>query len=233
LNPTQVVTDDSPFDPAVTPPAKTNGRAHTAQPGAQQSANSAITGKKKGRRDRKAYSAAQAECNLQEGGAKQSSFPIRKPGSTNYFMVATDLESRMDQVFLLDGGMDGFFLINGDLVASNPIVRRAVKRYAMATCVNHQQRYFIWPVALGNPKTATSSFKAIAAAERRWVRLEWNSFAQGYDIEPVDSRLYPELANTIPVFSPSAPEIMDEAFNDNSIDEITDPRLTKLLQGLQ
>jgi hypothetical protein len=139
----------------------------------------------------------------------------------------------MDEVYVIDGGMDGFFLIHGKLVASNSEVRRRVKRVALYTCVNHAGKYFVWPVALGNPKSAVSSFKAIAVAEKKWLRLAWNAFAQAYDQQVADPELYPELVGKEPSWRPSGPDILDEAFNDNTIDEMHDPRLKKLLSGLQ
>jgi hypothetical protein len=211
-------------------PQQVNGRDTNPQPTAKSGAHQTT---KKGRKDRKAYSAAQAESTLRDDTEKQVTFPLRKPGSLNFFRVCLDPESRMDEVYVIDGGMDGFFLIHGELVTSNPEVRRRVKRVALYTCINHAGKYFVWPVALGNPKSAVSSFKAIALAEKKWLRLAWNAFAQAYDQQVADPELYPELVGKEPTWRPSGPEILDEAFNDNTIDEMHDPRLKKLLSGLQ
>src|SRR5579863_2042264 len=73
------------------------------------------TAKKKARKDRNAYSTIKAEATLQEN-EEQTTFPIKKPGGVNFFMV--DRESCMEQVYALDAGLEGFFIINNALVAS-------------------------------------------------------------------------------------------------------------------
>lgn len=210
-----------------------NGKAIDAQPKTPPSVSSEIIAKRtKQKKDRGAYSALQVEAKLQTECPKQMSYPVRKPGSVNFFRVCDQPDSELAQALVIDAGLDGFSFINGALL-DNPEVRRRVKSVSLFVCVNHAGQYFVWPVALGSPKTAVASMKVVNEAKKRWVRIQWNGFAQSYDMEPADPQLYPELVSKEPSWNPSGSEIMDEAFADNAIDEPNDPRLLKILKGLR
>jgi hypothetical protein len=147
-------------------------------------------------------------------------------------MVCSEPDACVNEAMTLDGGMDGIYLIHRDLL-NDPEVRRRTKKVALYVCQNHESKYFVWAIALGNIKTAAAAFKVVAEAQKRWVRVTWNAFAQAYDMEPVDPRKYPELASRKAHWEPEGAEILDSAFDDNSIDNINDPRLKKMLQGLR
>jgi len=186
---------------------------------------------KKGRKNRNAYSATKAEAKLQEA-QRQTTYPLKKPGRVNFFQVCADPDSRAENVYVIDAGMDGHFLVNAALL-SNPEVRLRVKRVSLYTCVNQAGKYFVWPVPLDAPKVALSCHKAIVTAEKKWLRLNWSAFENGYEQEVADPELYPELVGREPVWDPSGAEILDEAFADNSIDDLKDPRLLAILKGLK
>jgi len=206
------------------PPQKVNGKAKPEQPAAPAP-------KKKQRKNRGAYAASAGEAQLQEA-TKQATIPFRKPGRLNFFQACTEEGSRLREVYILDAGLDGFFLVNSDLVKQYPEVRRRVKRATLVTCVNHAGQYFVWPIFTDAIKSAVAALKAVAAAEGKWLRLTWNPFAQGYDHERPVPEEQPELVDKVPVFEPSGEDILDAAIEDAAIDDFSDPRLKQILRGL-
>ncbi len=150
----------------------------------------------------------------------------------NFFPVCPDPDSRIEGVFLLDGGFDGFFLVNVSLVNSRNEIRRRAKEATLLTCVNHNGKYFVWPIMLGSPKTATAAFKVVDIAQKSWVRITWDNLSQSYIPELPNPDDFPELAaNPDPVWDPSGSEILDEAFGDSSIDDLGSLTLKKVLKN--
>ena len=210
--------DDGPFQDE---PRPVNGHAVPAE---------AAPAPKRKRKDRKAYSTNQAKATLDEGKERQILFPIKKPGSTNFFRVCTEPDSRMAGVWILDGGMDGFYLVHPSVVNASKEVRRRAKEATLITCKNHNGKYFVWPILHGNPKTAAASFKVVREAEETWIRINWDNFSQSYNPELPDPDDFPELAlNPDPTWEPSGSEILDEAFADCSIDELGSLTLKKVM----
>lgn len=187
---------------------------------------------KRARKDRKAYMSTGAKAGLQESKEKQILFPIKKPGSNNFFRVCTDPDSRLTGVHIIDGGMEGFYLVNDSVVYGSLEVRRRVKEATLITCVNHNGKYFVWPILHGNPKTAAAAFKIVEMAETQWLRINWDNFSQSYNPELPSPDDFPELAeNPDPVWEPCGAEILDEAFADCSIDEVGSLTLKKVLKN--
>lgn len=186
---------------------------------------------KRGRKNRNAYVSTAAKAGVTESKEKQILFPVKKPGSINFFRVCTDLDSRLNNVFVIDGGMEGFSIVAASVVDISREVRKRVKEATLVTCVNHNGKYFVWPILLSNPKTANAAFKVVEMAESQWIRISWDNFSQSYSPELPNPEDFPELAaNPDPVWSPSGSEILDEAFGD-SIDDPGSLTLKKALKN--
>ena len=187
---------------------------------------------KKKKFDRKAFASGENHA-AEENNKKQTQFPLKKPGSKNFFRVCNDPDSRVYGVNVLEGTMGKLYVVSEDVVAESAEVAERVKSKNLFTCVNHNGDYFVWPIANDGGPWSQSALKAVHTAEKTWLRIHANGFAQGYDHEPVSSAKYPELAAKEPVWSPTGAEILDSAMDASAITDLNDAPLQELLKGLK
>jgi hypothetical protein len=183
--------------------------------------------------DRKAFASGENRASADENNRKQTQFPLKKPGSKNFFRVCTDPESRAYGVNVLEGTMGKLSVVTQDVVDQNAEVAARVKSRNLYTCVNHNGDYFVWPMGNDGGAWSQSALKAIQVAEKQWLRIHPNGFAQGYDHEVVLAAKYPVLAAQEPVWLPTGAEILDSAMEACAITDINDASLQELLKGLK
>ncbi|MGO9326022.1 MAG: hypothetical protein ACLP07_15815 [Terracidiphilus sp.] len=188
---------------------------------------------KKKKFDRKAFASGENRAGAEENNRKQTQFPLKKPGSKNFFRVCTDPESRAYGVNVLEGTMGKLSIVTQDIVDQNADVAARVKSRNLYVCINHNGDFFVWPVGNDGSLWSQSALKAIQVAEKQWLRIHPNGFAQGYDHEVVSAAKYPVLAAQEPAWLPAGSEILDGAMEACAITDINDASLQELLKGLK
>lgn len=183
--------------------------------------------------NRNAFASGENRAAAEDNNRKQTQFPLKKPGSKNFFRVCTDSESRIYGVNVLEGTMGKLYIVTEDVVNQSPEVAARAKSRNLYTCVNHNGDYFVWPVGNDGGAWSQSALKAIQVAEKQWLRIHPNGFAQGYDHEVVSEAQYPVLAAQEPIWLPTGTEILDSAMEASAITDLNDAPLQELLKGLK
>jgi hypothetical protein len=183
--------------------------------------------------NRKAFASNENRAVTEDNNKKQTQFPLKKPGSKNFFRVCIDPDSRLYGVNVLEGTMGKLHIVSEDVVNQNAEVAERVKSRNLFTCVNHNGDYFVWPVGNDGGTWSQSALKAIHVAEKHWLRIHANGFAQGYDHEVVSAAKYPVLAAQEPIWIPTGSEILDNAMEAAAITDVNDAPLQEILKGLK
>jgi len=189
--------------------------------------------KKKRKFDRKAYTGgAEQTFESPEEKRKQTAFPIKKPGSKNFFRVCVDPESRIFGASVIEGKMSSFYLVDSSVISQSFDVAERIKSINLHLCQIQTGDYFVWPIPNDSGNWSQSARKVIEVAEK-WVRIHANGFAQGYDIETVEASKYPVLAALVPSWLPSGAELLDDALEGAAITDLGDARIQEILRGLK
>jgi hypothetical protein len=194
---------------------------------------STSAGVSKKRFDRKAFATGENRI-VEDTKRKQTQFPIKKPGGKNFFRVCPDSGSRAYGVNTVEGTMGKIHVVSEEVVQQSEDIAARVKSQNLFTCVTHNGDYFIWHIPNDFASSwSQSALKAVAVAEKHWLRLHANGFAQGYDQEVVSAVKYPLLAAKEPDWFPSGSEILDTAMEDAAITDMNDGFLQEILKGLK
>lgn len=188
---------------------------------------------KKKKFDRKAFATGENRAVAEDNTRTQTQFPLKKPGSKNFFRVCTDPDSRVYGVGVLEGAMGKLYVVSEDVVSQSAEAAERVKSKNLFTCVNHNGDYFVWPISNSSDPWSQSALKAVQVAEKTWLRIHPNGFAQGYDHEAVNSAQYPVLAAQEPIWLPTGAEILDSAMEASAITDVNDAPLQEMLKGLK
>lgn len=184
--------------------------------------------------NRKAFETGENHISEGSNNRKQTQFPIKKPGSKNFFRVCAEQESRAYGVNVIEGSMGKLHIVSAEIVKQNEEVAARVKSMNLFTCVTHDGNYFVWPIPNSSVSSwSQSALKAVKVAEKNWIRLHANGFAQAYDQEVASAAKFPALAATEPSWTPSGSDILDVAMQDAAITDINDGLLQEILKGLK
>jgi len=212
-------TEDSPSPSTVSHSEKADGKT-TSHPSTQP----AQPTPPKKKVDRSAF-VSQTQPVTAPSEAKQTKFPLRKPGSKLFFRVSPDPDSRMF-ADVIEGNMGKIHVV-GTSVTRDARLNRLVSQAQLVTCINEKSQCFVWPIKTGGRDWYKSALDMAREAETQWIRIEGDSFAQGYRME--DASAYPTLAACVPEWPLPPSEILDETLANEAINEDNDPVFVEII----
>jgi len=157
--------------------------------------------------------------------AKQTKFPIRKPGGKLFFRASPDPDARM-QVDIIEGEMGKAFVI-GAGVTRDARLDKLILQHWLVPCINERGQVFVWHVKTSGREWYKSALEMIAEAETQWIRTEADSFAQAYRFE--DASAYPDLKKWEPTWPAPPSDVLDEVLDSSAINDDNDPILLDLI----
>lgn len=158
-------------------------------------------------------------------GAKQTKFPVRKPGSKLFFRASSGEDNRLF-ADIVEGNMGKVYVV-GVNVTRDARLGRFISQALLVPCVNEKGQAFVWYVKTASREWYRSALEMIDEAETRWIRIEPDSFAQAYKLE--DASVYPELAKAEPNWPLSPSEILDDVLSSTAISDDNDPVLVEFI----
>src|ERR1035437_286966 len=157
--------------------------------------------------------------------ARQTKFPIRKPGGKLFFRSSSDPDARM-QVDVIEGDMGKAYVI-GAGVTRDVRLDKLILQHWLIPCINERGQVFVWHVKTSGRDWYKSALEMIREAEAQWIRIESDSFAQAYRFE--DASAYPDLKSWVPDWPVPPSEVLDEVLGSSAINDDTDPVLLDLI----
>jgi len=158
-------------------------------------------------------------------GAKQTKFPLRKPGSRLFFRASGDETARM-VADIIEGNMGKAYVV-GNQVTRDARLDRLMTQALLVPCINERGQAFVWFIKTSSREWYQSALEMVAEAEDRWIRIEADSYAQAYKVE--DASAYPELAKAKPNWPLPPSEILDEVLTTSAIMDDNDPVLSEIV----
>jgi hypothetical protein len=157
----------------------------------------------------------------------QTTIPVRKPGSRNFFRVHPDEEYRLYDVPVVEDDNHEWHILSADLEIPEE-VERFVCHVNLLTCLNHKGTLFLWPYKNSTNDWSKSASRIARRAMSEWVRLRADMDANCYRVETAPAELR--------AIEPSWPnltfdEIFNTAFEDKCIDSLDHP-VIRSLRGL-
>jgi hypothetical protein len=157
----------------------------------------------------------------------QSTIPVRKPGSRNFFRAHPDEEYRLYNVPVVEDDQHEWHIIAADLEIPED-VERFISHVNLITCLNHKGTLFLWPYKNSTNDWSKSASRIVRRAVGEWVRLSADMDANGYRIEIAPA----ELRAVEPAWPRMTfEEILNTAFEDKSIDSLNHP-VIRSIRGL-
>jgi hypothetical protein len=164
-----------------------------------------------------------AEDTFSEG--VQTTIPVRKPGSRNFFRVHPDEEFRLYNVPVFEDDKHEWHILAADLEVPEDL-ERFVCHVNLITCLNHKGTLFLWPYKNSTNDWSKSASRIVRRAVSEWVRLSADMDANGYRVETAP----PELRAIDPAWPKMTfEEILNTAFESKCIDSLDHP----VLRGLR
>ena len=157
--------------------------------------------------------------------ARQTKFPIRKPGGKLFFRASGDPDARM-QVDVIEGDMGKAYVI-GAGVTRDVRLDKLILQHWLIPCINERGQVFVWHVKTSGRDWYKSALEMIREAEAQWIRIESDSFAQAYRFE--DASAYPDLKSWVPDWPVPPSEVLDEVLGSSAINDDNDPVLLDLI----
>ena len=157
--------------------------------------------------------------------AKQTKFPIRKPGGKLFFRTSSDPDARM-HVDVIEGEMGKAYVIGAN-VTRDARLDKLILQHWLVPCINERGQAFVWHVKTSGRDWYKSALEMIREAETQWIRIESDSFAQSYRFE--DASAYPDLKRWEPQWPIPPSEILDEVLGSSAINDDNDPTLLDLI----
>ena len=157
----------------------------------------------------------------------QSTIPVRKPGSRNFFRAHPDEEYRLYNVPVVEDDQHEWHILTPDLEIPEDL-ERFIHHVNLITCLNHKGTLFLWPYKNSTNDWSKSASRVARRAVGEWVRLSADMDSNGYRIEtaPVELRaVEPEWPKM------TFEEILNVAFEDKSIDSLNHP-VIRSIRGL-
>jgi hypothetical protein len=157
----------------------------------------------------------------------QTTIPVRKPGSRNFFRVHPDEEYRLYNVPVVEDDQHEWHILATDLEIPEDL-ERFVSHVNLVTCLNHKGTLFLWPYKNSTNDWSKSASRIARRAIDEWVRLSADMDANGYRVETATG----ELRATEPVWPKMTfEEILNTAFEGRCIDSLNHS-VIRSLRGL-
>jgi hypothetical protein len=149
----------------------------------------------------------------------QSTVPVRKPGSRNFFRVHPNEDFRLYNVPVVEDDQHEWHILGADLEIPEDL-ERFISHVNLITCLNHKGTLFLWPYKNSTNDWSKSASRIVRPAVGEWVRLSADMDSNGYRIEIAPA----ELRAVEPVWpNMTFEEILNIAFEDKSIDSLNHP----------
>ena len=157
----------------------------------------------------------------------QSTIPVRKPGSRNFFRVHPGEECRLYDVPVVEDEKKETYILAPDLEIPEDL-ERFVSHVNLVTCLNHKGTLFLWPYKNSTNDWSKSASRIARRAISEWVRLRADMDANCYRVETAPAELR--------AIEPAWPkmtfdEIFNTAFEDKCIESLDHP-VIRSLRGL-
>jgi hypothetical protein len=101
--------------------------------------------------------------------AKQTKFPIRKPGSKLFFRASQDPDARM-HVDVMEGEMGKAYVIGAN-VTRDIRLDKLVLQHWFVPCINERGQVFVWHIKTSGRDWYRSALEMIREAEAQWIRI--------------------------------------------------------------
>jgi hypothetical protein len=214
---------DQPVPPASTDGADTQS---SSQPAAPAKAPGKAT--RKPLLDPAKYRKAKAPADDETFSDKeQSTIPVRKPGSRNFFRVHPEEEYRLYNVPVIEDDKREPHILADDLEIPDDL-ERFVSRVNLITCINNKGVLFLWWFKNSTNDWSKSAMRIARRATVDWVRLSADMDANGYRVETAPAELK-AIEPTWPKMTFG--EILNTAFDGKCIDTLDHP-VIRSLRGL-
>ncbi len=158
-------------------------------------------------------------------GAKQTKFPLRKPGGKLFFRASDDETAHMT-ADIIEGNMGKAYVI-GAKVTRDARLDRLVSQVLLVPCINERNQAFVWFIKTSSREWYQSALEMVEEAKDRWIRIEADSYAQAYKME--DASAYPDLAKSMPNWPLPPSDILDDVLTSSAITGDNDPVLTEIV----
>jgi hypothetical protein len=161
------------------------------------------------------------------GGYSQTQFPVRKPGSKNFFQAHPDENFYLYGVSVLEDGDHNVHLLDPDFEVPEGIAR-FVDRVNLAACITHKQGVFVWHFKDTTSEWSKSAKSVLRKARTEWVRIRANMDLNCYMTESAPE----ELAAVRPKWpNLTFEQILESAFEGRIVKDVNSP-VVRELQGL-
>jgi len=218
------------FMPTAAPPTPVSTTETDSTPGAQHAApaKAPIKTTKKPHINPENYRKAKAPAAEEAfSDGAQTTVPVRKPGSRNFFRAHPDEGYRLFDVPCLEDDNHEWHIIAPELEIPEEL-ERFIYHLNLITCINHKGTLFLWAYKNSTNDWSKSAGRVVRRAIDEWVRLSPDMDANGYRIETAPLA----LRETEPIWPKMTfDEILNTAFENKSIDSLNHP-IIRSLQGL-
>lgn len=154
---------------------------------------------------------------------EQSTIPVRKPGSRNFFRVHPDEEYRLYNVPVIEDDKRELHILADDLEIPEDL-ERFVSYVNLMTCINHKGTLFLWWFKNSTNDWSKSAMRIVRRAISEWVRISADMDANGYRVETAPA----ELRAVEPTWpNMTFGEILNTAFDSKYIDTLDHPVIRK------
>jgi hypothetical protein len=158
---------------------------------------------------------------------EQSTIPVRKPGSRNFFRVHPEEEYRLYNVPVIEDDKREPHILADDLEIPEDL-ERFVSHVNLITCINSKGTLFLWWFKNSTNDWSKSAMRITRRATVEWVRTSADMDANGYRVETAP----PELRAIEPTWPKMTfGEILNTAFDSKCIDTLDHP-VIRSLRGL-
>lgn len=158
-------------------------------------------------------------------GAKQTKFPLRKPGGKLFFRASGDKQARMT-ADIIEGNMGKTYVIGAN-VTRDARLDRLLSQVLLVPCTNERGQAFVWFIKTASREWYQSALEMVEEAKDRWIRIEADSYAQAYKVEYADT--YPDLAKSTPRWPLPPSDILDDVLTSSAIMDDNDPVLAEIV----
>ena len=157
----------------------------------------------------------------------QTTIPVRKPGSRNFFRAHPNEEYRLYNVPVVEDDQHEWHILAAELEIPEDL-ERFISHVNLITCLNHKGTLFLWPYKNSTNDWSKSASRVARRAVSEWVRLSADMDANGYRVEIAPT----ELRKIEPVWPKMTfEEILNTAFEGKCIDSLEHP-VIRSIRGL-
>jgi hypothetical protein len=157
----------------------------------------------------------------------QTTVPVRKPGSRNFFRVHPDEEYRLYNVPVVEDDQHEWHILAAELEIPED-VEQFISHVNLITCLNHKGTLFLWPYKSSTNDWSKSASRIVRQAVGEWVRLRADMDANCYRVETAPNELR-RINPTWPQMTFG--DILNSAFEGKCIDSLNHT-VIRSLRGL-